>query len=163
MDPSNNEFLALIMAALRENPNAEIIPIIRSLINNGQYNLQTSVENPTTEVNPIMEPSLINDSLMNENHDLRNRNSALRQELDDLFRAAYNEHNGQYNLQAALENSTTDIIPMMESPMIGEFMMNQNNDYMENNSANWQEMDELTMISAVYNEYNGYVIAVYGN
>merc|ERR1739842_237381 len=43
----------------------------------------------------------------------------------------------------------------MGSPMIGEFEMNQNDDYMNNNSAIQQGMDELTMISAVYDEYNG--------
>merc|ERR1739838_961685 len=92
---------------------------------------------------------------MNQNNDLMNSNNALEQELGDLIRATYNEYNGQYNLQAALENATTDIIPIMELPMRGEFEMNQNNDFMNNNSAIQQAMDELAMISETYNEYNG--------
>jgi len=91
----STEDLPLIMQVLQANPNAEIITIMGSQINNGQHNLQGSLENQTAEVIPMMEPSpMMGEAMMNQNNDLRNSNSALQQERDELIRATYNEYNG---------------------------------------------------------------------
>jgi len=147
----NNEDLPPIMQAFRENPDAEIITIMGSLVNNGQHNMQAaaSVENPNTEVNPIREPAM-----MNENQDLRNSNSALQQELGDLIR----EYNGQHNMELPLMDN--DVLSRMQAEMDDlNADTNQNDALMDTNDTSDQELGDMIINDVNYQARYGEVVS----
>jgi len=63
-----------------------------------------------------------------------------------------------YVMQAIEDNPDAEFISVMESPatmMTRDFVVNQNSNLMDSNAAIRQEMDDLALFSAAYNEQNG--------